>query len=99
MIMLETSMRVYVCHGLTCSQRVKPIWQALQAAVQHANVAERCELIVSGCQSRCDDGPNINIYPKLTKYAHVTVDVAERIVDEHIVAGQPVAEFVVRDAW
>ncbi len=87
-------MRVYVCHGPNCASRVGPVWQALTLAVQQSGTAERCELIVSGCQGRCEDGPNINIYPNLTRYARVTPDDARRIVSEHIVEGRPVAELV-----
>lgn len=87
-------MRVYVCHGPNCALRVRPVWQAFQMAVQHYDVGERCELIVSGCQGRCEDGPNVNVYPNLTRYARLTPDDARRIVGEHIADGEPVAELV-----
>lgn len=93
--MTDQVWRVYVCHGPICSHKVRPVWQALNVAVHTLGVDERCELIVSGCQGRCDDGPNINVYPNLTKYAHVNPEVACRIVREHIAAGEPVAEL----AW
>lgn len=86
--------RVYVCHGPICAQKVKPIWQGLNVAVHTAGVAEQCELIVSGCQGRCDDGPNINVYPRLTKYAHVDQVAVRRIVQEHLATGAPVADLV-----
>ena len=87
-------MRVYVCHGPTCGALVRPIWQALAAAIDQQGVDERCELIVSGCQGRCEVAPNINVFPNLTKYARVTPTGAIRIVGEHVVAGQPVQELI-----
>jgi (2Fe-2S) ferredoxin len=92
-------MRLYVCHGPTCAARVRPVWSALHAEVQRLDLDDQCELIVSGCLSRCDDGPNINVYPNLTKYAHVTPDDARRIVAEHVAEGQPVAELRVQETW
>ncbi|MDP9310080.1 MAG: hypothetical protein M3R24_04135 [Chloroflexota bacterium] len=94
--MTDQGWRVYVCHGPICAQKVRPVWQALHAAVHTMGVGDQCELIVSGCQGRCEDGPNINVYPKLTKYAHVNPDTAQRIVREHIAAGAPVAELEFR---
>lgn len=92
-------MRVYVCHGPNCAQRARPIWAALVAEVQAQALAEQCELIVSGCLSRCDDGPNINVYPNLTKYARLTPEQARRIVREHVGAGLPVTESVFHEPY
>ncbi len=89
-------MRVYVCHGPYCAPRVRPVWQALVLAAQRHGVAEQCELIVSGCQGRCEYGPNVNVYPNLTRYAALTPDDATRIVGEHIAEGRPVVELAFR---
>ena len=92
--------RVYVCHNVHCFQRgVRQVWQALQSEVAQQHLVEHCELIVSGCQGRCEDGPNVNVYPNLVKYVEVTPELARRIVREHLVAGQPVAEARLTDTW
>jgi (2Fe-2S) ferredoxin len=91
--------RIYVCHGPTCVQRVRPVWQALAAEIQLRGLADRCELIVSGCQGRCDDGPNINVYPNLTKYAHVTPEQAREIARQHIGKDQPVESCVYQEVY
>lgn len=96
--MSTQSHRIYVCHGPTCSQhQSRSIGSALAGEVRACGLEERCELIVSGCQGRCDDAPNINVYPNLTKYAHMTAEKARRVVREHLVEGQPVAEYIYRD--
>ncbi len=92
--------RIYVCHGLTCSRhQARQIWNALENETHTRGLVERCELIVSGCQGRCDDGPNLNVYPNLTKYAHMTPEKVRRIVREHVEAGQPVGEYIYRDEY
>ena len=89
-----------MCHGPTCSQhQSRLVWNALNSEVQMRGLDEACELIVSGCQGRCDDGPNLNVYPNLTKYAHVTPEKARRIIREHVEEGHPVAEYIYRDKW
>lgn len=92
--------RVYVCHGIDCSQRdARSIWITLNSAVQQHGVAERCELIVSGCLGRCEHGPNINVYPKLTKYSRLTAEKVRQIVAEHLDAGVPVAAYRYEERW
>lgn len=96
----QPTKRVYVCHGPNCAKLpVRQIWNVLEAEVVAAGIADQCELIVSGCQSRCEDGPNINVYPNLTKYAHVQPDQIDRIVHEHLVGGQPVEELRYDERW
>lgn len=96
----QAAYRVYVCHGPHCSQRgARSVWSTLEAAVQRHGLAERCELIVSGCQGRCEDGPNINIYPQLTKYSQLTPDKVQRIVAEHLAAGRLVQAYRHQERW
>lgn len=96
---MEPTYRIYVCHGSTCGQHVRPVWQALNQAIEVHGLADRCTPMVSGCLARCERGPNINVYPGLTKYAGVTVDGTRRIVAEHLAKGVPVADLIDVPEW
>jgi len=92
--------RVYVCHGPTCAQHTaKLIWTSLSAEVQAHGLADVIELIVSGCLGRCEDGPNINVYPRLTKYNHLTPEKVRQIVAEHLAEDRPVRELMHLESW
>lgn len=92
--------RVYVCHGQHCSLRgARAVWAALNSAVQQRGLESRCELIVSGCLGRCEDGPNMNVYPRLTKYSQLSAEKVRQIVAAHLEADAPVQAYRYEERW
>ena len=53
--------------------------------------------IQTSCLNRCQQGPVILVEPGHTMYVELTKDKIDRIIDEHIIGGNIVSEFVIAD--
>ena len=94
-------------HIFLCADQTKPkcagkeesneVWEHLKKRIAGAGLmsGDQCAFRTkANCLRVCEQGPIAVVYPEGTWYHSVTKDVADRIVDEHLVGGRPVEEFV-----
>jgi (2Fe-2S) ferredoxin len=53
--------------------------------------------IQTSCLNRCQQGPVILVEPGHTMYVELTKEKIDRIIDEHIIGGKVVQEYVIDD--
>jgi (2Fe-2S) ferredoxin len=85
---------VFLCVGPNCcaTEAGLATWDVLKARLKEMNIpALRTK---AACFRICRGGPWMVVYPEAVWYGGVTPARCERIVREHIVGGQPIAEWV-----
>lgn len=57
----------------------------------------RISLVQTGCLGPCMDGPMVAVMPDNVWYCNVTSDGVDKIVDEHLIGGNPVKDLIFDD--
>ncbi|MCE5314531.1 MAG: NADH-quinone oxidoreductase subunit NuoF [Armatimonadota bacterium] len=86
---------VLVCAGAGCvSCGCREVADAMRSEIESHGLADEVKLVMTGCMGSCNLGPVAAILPDGTFYQKLTADVAKKIVEEHLLKGRPVEEFM-----
>ena len=87
---------VFICtSGKTCpTQGSLAVHAVLKKSVAASGVKGEIRVNHSGCMNQCGHGPMVVIYPDDIWYAHVDEIRARRIVDEHLLGGRLVEDYL-----
>ena len=60
----DAEYRVHLCFGPNCTLRgSRSLLAVLREELERAGIADKVEVIETGCRNRCDFGPSMNVYP------------------------------------
>jgi (2Fe-2S) ferredoxin len=95
-------------HIFLCAEQAKPkcapaeesmaSWEHLKKAlaVRGLMKGEHCTYRTkASCLRICEQGPIAVVYPEGVWYRSATPAVLDRIIEEHLIGGEPVAEYVI----
>ena len=86
---------VLVCGGTGCTSSGSPkIIEELEKEFAEKGLKDKVQIVKTGCFGLCERGPIMIVYPEGSFYSRVNVDEIPRIVDEHLIGGNPVKEFL-----
>ena len=71
--------------------------KAFKQALADRDLQRRMRANKSGCLDQCEHGPNVVVYPDGVWYHSCTPEVLERVVSEHLLGGEVVEEFRLKD--
>ena len=86
---------VLMCGGTGCtSSGSMKIADELEKTLKEKGIDGEIFVVRTGCFGLCERGPIMIVYPEGSFYTHVKMEMIPRIVDEHLIGGKPVKEFL-----
>ena len=87
---------ILVCTGPRCAPESAPsLYQGLKEKLKEMNLHEgpdRIQRSQCHCFGICEGGPIVAVYPDDIWYHHVSPELMERIIHQHLIEGRPVGE-------
>ena len=91
-------LQILICGGTGCKASDSHIIaERLQQALERNNIANKVDVITTGCFGFCEKGPIVKIIPDNTFYTQVIPDDADEIVREHIIGGRKIERLLYID--
>lgn len=89
---------VLVCGGTGCtSSGSAQIIDTLTSELAKQGLTDKVQIVKTGCFGLCALGPIMIVYPEGTFYSMVKIEEIPRIVEEHLLGGNPVKEFLYKE--
>lgn len=78
----------------------RDIFQYLAQKLMEKGLIATVQPVRTGCMNRCSYGPVMLVEPGHIMYAGMTKEKIDRVIEEHIIGGNVVEEFVIsKEAW
>lgn len=91
-------LQILICGGTGCKASSSHlIADNLNKTLKESGIADKVEVITTGCFGFCEKGPIVKIIPDNTFYTQVTPEDAEEIVKEHIIGGKKIERLMYTD--
>ena len=90
---------VLLCTGPSCCtpEEGMAAWEVLKKELKDAGIETgpgACYRTKVGCLRICGHGPTMVVYPEGTWYHDMTADKIDRFVQEHLIEGKPIEEWI-----
>ena len=82
---------ILVCGGTACeSSRSDQIYNNLIEEAKNQGVADKVQVIKTGCFGFCEQGPIVKVLPEDSFYVQVKPEDAKQIISEHVIKGREI---------